>query len=268
MTRTRHAPPSRVVRVPNRLLLSDQHLWRAHLIAQGQPVALSELVRTTSSNLHDALGRARLVSTDAAREYEGLYDELSSYVTPVPPPPFARLAEKASREFSVFASTIKDGPTIRADRFPDFLIEIHRRLGKGRTTFRKSGIQIAPDGNNVVTVFPDWRECEYLLGELGTFIEANIATRPLLTATVGYVGVVHAHPFSDGNGRTARVLYNCILGASGSAHFLPIKSIAELVDGAFLVKIRRAFLGGDWAGLQAFFRDALVLSDRLQRAAS
>jgi fido (protein-threonine AMPylation protein) len=80
-----------------------------------------------------------------------------------------------------------------------------------------------------------------------------------------YAAIIHAHPFADGNGRTARTVYNLLLAKeTGSRHFVPIQLICSRTQASFLIKLRRALYGGNWAGLQAFFADATRLSHRLQ----
>jgi hypothetical protein len=78
--------------------------------------------------------------------------------------------------------------------------------------------------------------------------------------------VAHAHPFCDGNGRTARTLFNVILGSSGvSKHFVPLKAILGRTAGAFVIHLRRAMLLGQWQPIHSAFLAALQLSVESQQ---
>ncbi len=62
-------------------------------------------------------------------------------------------------------------------------------------------------------VFPNPLKVPDLMGELVAQINAMLtrAEHPVLIAAAVHFGLVHIHPFADGNGRTGRLLMNLIL---------------------------------------------------------
>lgn len=203
-------------------------------------------------------------SEDWIAEYPGLHDELGPYLGDAPAD---WSIAKVRTEFAVYsrmATKSESLPHLGRDEFVRFLLEMHRRLGEGANAFRSTPVRIESDRTGNQVVFPHHGRCLPLMHDLHAFISANFRAYPALCAMAAYAGIIHAHPFTDGNGRSARVAYNLIMAATGSRHFLPIHGLSSLRRGSFLVKLRRGMYGGDWAGLMAFLADASRLSSRLQ----
>lgn len=200
--------------------------------------------------------------------HQGLSDELSAYLPR--PAAFApeRFLAKARREFAVYRKLASGAAAMVSGNeraFLDGLIDIHRRLGTGANGFRNHAVATTPDAAGNRVVFPDHRQCLSHLRDLHLFLRTHGDREPALCALAAYVAVTRAHPFSDGNGRTARTLCNLILAAAGSRHFLPLHALNALTGGALVIKLRRAQYGGGWDSLLAFFTDATRLSSRLQQ---
>lgn len=202
------------------------------------------------------------------QRYPGMFDELSVYVRGAERADPQRLLSKSLLEWETVEHAerrgIADG-LADADAFLDLLRYVHRSVKGGATAFRNGPVFIRPDADGNVIEFPPWQLCEPLLRALAAFTARHIERYPALCAMVGYAGVIHAHPFRDGNGRTARILFNLILRhGCQSRHFLPLSRLTTLSEGGFLIKLRRALYGGEWEPLAAFFVDALRLSHEIQ----
>jgi hypothetical protein len=224
---------------------------------------------TAAASLRRFVFRATSATPEMLAGYAGLHDELCSYLGS--PPVFQSdwALAKVRTEFAVYSRMAGHGDSIlqaSEGDFVDLLVEIHRRLGTGANALRTHSVATACDGAGNRVVFPHFDQCLPLLRDLHGFVRANAGRYPTLCAMAAYVGINHAHPFTDGNGRTARAAYNLIVAASsGSRHFLPIHGFNALARGGLIIKVRRAMYGGDWAPLLAFLADATRLSDRLQR---
>lgn len=208
--------------------------------------------RGGSSSSPDSLARTEeaLSHHEAAfdRKFPALHDELEAYLPQVPP----RTAEddaKARSEFAVHSRMLPNVGRLgeaSKDRFLEVVLEIHRRLGVGATKFRSGPVWTRRDSTGNAVVYPVARECPHLLERLHAFIAENHFTNPALCAVVGYVGLIQIHPFSDGNGRTARTFFNLLLNSAlGHEHFVPLQMLIAPWRGGYIIKLRRAMYEGD-----------------------
>lgn len=201
-------------------------------------------------------------------DYPGLIDELASFIDDHDAPEPQAILAKARTEFATYkrmAEQVGSLASMSEAAFLELLLRVHARLGKGANGFRTGPMMIRPDARGNKVAFPHHRHCRALMAQLHHFLAGHIAAHPALCATVAYAAIIHAHPFTDGNGRTARTMFNLVLAAStGTRHFVPIHVIAAFQRGSFLIKLRRALYGGEWDGLLAFLRDAVRLSVNAQ----
>jgi len=239
------------------LTVRSKALERA--LRQAPPSSAASLAR-----LGDALAKPAW----SAADYPGLHDELAPYLDERGPDDMPGENAKDRTEFAVYSRMIDRMPAGHAldpGSFVNLIVETHRRLGTGISRLRDRAVGIRPDAAGNRVVFPHQDQCPALLDDLHYFLSRRMADCPGLCATVVYAALIHAHPFNDGNGRTARTLYNLVLSAgTGARHFVPIHLIAAHHRGSFLIKLRRALYQGDWNGLQGFFCDAGRLSQKLQ----
>lgn len=258
----------RVINLPEQLAQPQiELLSRIRIVAK----ANEEILR--NSTVSDPITYDRLMKrypdTPSAMigDLTGLHDDLVAYM---PKRDEERLSAKVNAriggEFKFYR--------VRADgerhdyTVPQTFIEdvsaAHRALEPNGGAFRRRGVQIVAEGMDATTHFPSWKECSALLESLALCISQTIHDLPTVAAMTAYAGIIHAHPFTDGNGRVARAMYNNVLLSAGIRHFVPISLVASLTGGSFVLKIRRALLGGDWDGLQRFFLDAAKISERWQ----
>lgn len=103
-------------------------------------------------------------------------------------------------------------------------------------------------------VFPNPAKVPALMQELGSWIEGTPNT--LETALEAHLRLVSIHPFSDGNGRTARLLMNLLLMKAG---YVPLVIRPEdRVD--YLECLEKYQLEGDAAAYESFMHGRLVAS--------
>ena len=64
---------------------------------------------------------------------------------------------------------------------------------------------------------PPPSELNYLMNEFVTWLNSveTLSLHPVRFAALAHYRLVHIHPFSDGNGRTSRLLMNLILMQAG-----------------------------------------------------
>ncbi|HEX8534086.1 MAG TPA: Fic family protein [Allosphingosinicella sp.] len=133
----------------------------------------------------------------------------------------------------------------------------HACLG-ARPRWRTKDIALAPDARGVRIIFPNPHLVPKLLAEARTFGGRHIENAPFATACVLYVLLLNCHPFLDGNGRTARVLFNVL--ALGSrirdGFFFPIREIAKATFGEVEICLRRAEIFGDFCPFMRLLHQA------------
>ena len=202
-------------------------------------------------------------------DYPHFGDELSRYLS-LPTAQFdanealsrCALEFRVARKLSMSYQNV-DG--ILVDGLKSLVQQIHRDLRAGQGAFRTTPVSIKPDASGNVVRFPHHSYCDTLISSLEVFLKSYAEQFPAVSSLVAFVGVVHAHPFLDGNGRTARTLYNALMMIGcRSGHFMPISLLAYLSEGGFILKLRRAMYGHEWEKIALFFCNGLELSNRLQ----
>ncbi len=62
--------------------------------------------------------------------------------------------------------------------------------------------------------------------------------------------LLNIHPFSDGNGRTARCLFNVLLNQDqATPSYLPLRTFFSASDGGFELRLREVEINGNWMSL-------------------
>jgi hypothetical protein len=237
--------------------------------------ALESLFRRAPASTLTSVARVhqRVVEDgELIAHFPGLVDELGCYMNEQPPVDEAAYLSKSAQELGVFGELAADRAELQRAARSDFtglLFRCHSSFGIAENRYRRTTCHIVPDELGNCVEFPDWKQCELLIGALSHFVRANLDAHPALTAMVAYGAIVHAHPFEDGNGRTARTIYHLIMSAgTGSRHFVPIARLSALRHGSFLIKMRRALYGADWDAFHSFFLEAARISAQLQSPAS
>ncbi|MBX5437787.1 MAG: Fic family protein [Alicyclobacillaceae bacterium] len=97
------------------------------------------------------------------------------------------------------------------------ILDFHRMLMKGILNdeagfYRRVPVYIQGSSH----VPPNWRKVPQLMEEFESWIrEAEAITHPVALAARAHIRLSQIHPFTDGNGRTCRLLVNCILMKHG-----------------------------------------------------
>ncbi|QVX40718.1 Fic family protein (plasmid) [Ralstonia solanacearum] len=87
------------------------------------------------------------------------------------------------------------------------------------------------------------------------FIRQEDGSTALFKAMVALVTLTNCHPYANGNGRTARWLFNGVLrwrGGLPSGAYVPLLAFFERSQGGFLIRQRRAEICGDWDDLALY----------------
>ncbi|WP_230772368.1 Fic family protein [Sphingomonas sp. Leaf4] len=124
--------------------------------------------------------------------------------------------------------------------------------------FRQVSAGIISDSLGRQIMFPAPADSLKMLTDLDAPLRSQLLSSYTLAAVLAMVGVIHAHPFADGNGRIARILFAAILRwGSQRSVFIPVLALQSLSYPSFLVRARRAQCQGDWAPIVNHMASAL-----------
>ncbi|PXV56886.1 Fic/DOC family protein [Dyella jiangningensis] len=147
------------------------------------------------------------------------------------------------------------------DRFVDYLEELSTRVLNGPSSMRNHPIYTAADRHGRFVEYP---AASSIRDQLGLLLDvlANPATDALFRATVAYVTIVNVHPFSDGNGRVARHLFNAVLRDDGLklGAYVPIKELIAISRSGLIIHTARAWKRWEWNWIFADMCAAIELS--------
>lgn len=150
-----------------------------------------------------------------------------------------------------FATHVLDAVT--KQDFPMFLQALIDVAGSNLGTparLRREPVFIAPDARGGFVEYP-----EHTLVEPQLSAVFNALGRPdlpvMYRACICYVMTIGAHPFVDGNGRLARMLFNVALmfGGLHATSYIPLKELYDFSRGVISIQTRRALLRSDWTGI-------------------
>ena len=112
-------------------------------------------------------------------------------------------------------------------------------------------------------VFPPPGNVRTQLEELHGFLARHDAAPRSFRGTVSLIAVTNCHPYTDGNGRVGRSLFNAIINSAKSSLgcYLPLREIHTYSRGGYIIRARQAEIHGDWTPISRFMLAAVRLWD-------
>ncbi len=124
-------------------------------------------------------------------------------------------------------------------------------------TIRATRVGVRPDKRGCTVEFVQPSDIPAALMALWKYMADLPSSRQdLLGASVATVGLMNCHPFLDGNGRLARVLFNALMGST-SQNYIPLYDFYNCSPGAHVLRIRQAELFGEWDDWVRFHCDII-----------
>lgn len=120
--------------------------------------------------------------------------------------------------------------------------------------FRTTPVCLDADIDGTSVQFPDSRMINHYLAELFEAARKSKFSR-MATAIFCLVCFLNIHPFRDGNGRCARLLFNAILTSDSvqDPAYFPLNEFIKRTKGGFEIRLRSAELFRDWRPILEHF---------------
>ena len=134
------------------------------------------------------------------------------------------------------------------------LLCVLNAAGGGGSTIRDHMVNNGEDLAHGRAIYPCFKLINAQLARIHQFLVQYLDTQPAFTAIVAYASISNLHPFPDGNGRVARMLYNLLIrSAFPQAFYLPIYEISALSRMGLIIRLRQADYHGAWLPLISLF---------------
>jgi hypothetical protein len=102
--------------------------------------------------------------------------------------------------------------------------------------------------------FAPYGDIRALLNDLHSrYLESDL---PKTVANIIFLAsILNIHPLADGNGRCARAFFNALnaIFSDGGSFYIPLRTIIEVSDGGFEIRVRDAERNGNWLPLFDYF---------------
>lgn len=120
--------------------------------------------------------------------------------------------------------------------------------------YRLGPIGTQPDRFGRRWLFPDSSCVRPSLLALRHYLARDDGDDPLVRAVVAHCLIGAMHPFVEGNGRTARVVFNLLVGRlNGFTTYLPLRKIFNISRHGYEIRMRHTVATADWTELIHYF---------------
>lgn len=183
--------------------------------------------------------------------------------TRMSPPPDWGVDDRSRTESATFAQALPRYLAFasRCDADGMLALVVEANAGVARGTLRRAGMSLGGVGASAAIRFEGADAAEKRLACIaGALAGPRPAIPGLAFACWAYVLLLNAHPFSDGNGRVARVVFNLELARMGMPprSYLPIFLAMRRSAGGYEIKLREAEIHGRWGGIARFMCDSIL----------
>ncbi|HTD05221.1 Fic family protein [Undibacterium sp.] len=141
------------------------------------------------------------------------------------------------------------------DRFVQVISDMCSELVNVRAPIRRTPIGTSPDLQGARWRYAPPDRIVSGLFELCAYLKNQTSHSPVVKAVVSHVVIACLRPFSDGNGRTARVIFNALISGSGQTDslYIPCQRFCELSRHGYNIRSRLAHIHGEWNDIIVYF---------------
>jgi hypothetical protein len=173
----------------------------------------------------------------------------------------SRIYEKRSlREREILAGLSVDPRVLLAsgpDGFTTLLCNLNG-AGGGDSTIRNHMVNNGEDLAHCRAVYPSFELIHAQMAQIHQFLARYLDAQPAFAAIVAYASISNLHPFVDGNGRVARMLYNSLIrSVFPQAFYFPIYEVSALSRMGMIIRLRQADYQASWLPLISLFSNVV-----------
>lgn len=131
--------------------------------------------------------------------------------------------------------------------------------GAQSVSLRTGEARLRADNDGTTAAFCDWTLVPTLLARLQRDILDSVL-QPAAKSIAAMVGLLNIHPFRDGNGRCARLLFHAVFDRHHpTGAVFPLRSLFECSAGGFELSMREAEINDRWGELVHYFEAAFEI---------
>lgn len=184
-------------------------------------------------------------------QLDDLIHELSEYLAPAATDVF--VDGRSLAEYRLMEAFLPIRSVAGFSTFCDTLMQLGCRVCGREVGFRRTGISTVADRQGQQVAYPSPEYIRPSLMHLHDYCMPRVPETPGIAAVALMVGLTRLHPFMDGNGRVARILFNAILNEGKEQPvYLPLYELAALSRCGFLLRLRQAQYHGEWQPLLTY----------------
>lgn len=152
---------------------------------------------------------------------------------------------------------LQEAITGHSEEFCYRVEHMHQLVMSDSEGLRHCGVRSKPDLLGNYVVFPPAATVRPSLQQLHAFLRENIERDRTLSATVAMVAICNIHPFTDGNGRLSRLLFNAIINFDREiCPYIPLHELGRTSRGSLLIYMRLAQYRGEWSPIAGFLAES------------
>jgi hypothetical protein len=157
---------------------------------------------------------------------------------------------------------------LRGGDLRESVLALHAQATGAGVALRHGAIVVRPKGRGALVELPPADIAARQFQRVLDWMATPAVDAPILRASFLYVALLNAHPFEDGNGRLARLLFNHALHQAGMPvdRYLPIFSAMRHSRGGYEIRLRQAEMFGQWDPIVRWFCQVIAITAAAEAA--
>lgn len=148
---------------------------------------------------------------------------------------------------------LEPGKPCGIEQLEAYMLAIHDHLCPWAKGYRTGQVQSRIDARSTAIQYPHPSNITERMRSICQYWCQHHKAQPGLAATLMMISLMNLHPFSDGNGRTARIMFHWALNTNDRGIFyLPLHEISTLSRCGYLIRLRQAQYHGNFDPILSF----------------